>query len=144
MTDYPIKKATESQQRELLAMYRERTGTLTEMAENSRFFFEEPKMDPAAFTKHIEAGQGRAVLQQIRAMLAALPDWSKEQLAPLIEKIIELGEKRGSAPQTLRVAVCGGSISPPLLETLCLLGRHTTLARIDTILQSTEKADTPT
>ncbi|MGC8625517.1 MAG: glutamate--tRNA ligase family protein, partial [Phycisphaerae bacterium] len=134
VTDYPIKHASESQRRELLAMYQERTGTLAEMAENSRFFFAEPKMDAAAFKKHIESGNGRAVLRQIRDMLAAVSDWSKEQLAPLIEKIIELGQKRGSAPQTLRVALCGGPVSPPLLETLCLLGRDTTLARIDHIL----------
>ncbi len=135
VTSYPIKKASESQQRQLLAMYQERTGTLAEMAENGRFFFEEPTLDQAAFKKHVESGNGRIVLQQIRDMLSPVTDWSKEQLAPLIEKIIELGEKRGSAPQTLRVAICGGSVSPPLLETLCLLGRDTTLARIDKILQ---------
>ena len=61
VTDYPIKHASESQQRELLAMYQERTGTLAEMAENSRFFFEEPKMDAAAFKKHVESGNGRGV-----------------------------------------------------------------------------------
>ncbi len=134
VTDYPLKQATETQQRELLAMYQERTGTLADMAENSRFFFEEPTLDAAAYKKHIESGNGWTALRQIRDMLTAVTDWSREPLAPVIEKIIELGEKRGAAPQTLRVAVCGGPVSPPLLETLCLLGRETTLARIDRIL----------
>jgi glutamyl-tRNA synthetase len=140
VTDYPIKHASEQQQRELLAMYQERTGTLAEMAENSRFFFEEPPMDPAAYKKHIESGNGMSVLQRIRELLAAVADWTKPGLSGVIENIIELGEKRGSAPQTLRVAVSGGAVSPPLLETLCLLGRDTTLARIDKILNATSAA----
>jgi glutamyl-tRNA synthetase len=51
-----------------------------------------------------------------------------------MEKVLALGmdggAKRGAAAQALRVAVSGGPISPPLLETVALLGREKTLRRI--------------
>ena len=43
----------------------------------------------------------------------------------------ELGVKAGQMFQPIRVAVCGRKNAPPLFETLEVLGRETTLARID-------------
>jgi glutamyl-tRNA synthetase len=42
----------------------------------------------------------------------------------------ELGVKAGQMFQPIRVAVCGRKNAPPLFETLEVLGRETTLARI--------------
>ena len=47
----------------------------------------------------------------------------------------ELGVKAGQMFQPIRVAVCGRKNAPPLFETLEVLGRGTTLARIDQALQ---------
>ena len=43
----------------------------------------------------------------------------------------ELGVKAGQMFQPIRVAVCGRKNAPPLFETLEVLGRKTTLTRID-------------
>jgi glutamyl-tRNA synthetase len=43
----------------------------------------------------------------------------------------ELGLKPGQMFQPIRVAVCGRKNAPPLFETLEVLGRETTLARIE-------------
>jgi len=43
----------------------------------------------------------------------------------------ELGLKAGQMFQPIRVAVCGRKNAPPLFETLQVLGRETTLTRID-------------
>ena len=43
----------------------------------------------------------------------------------------ELGVKTGQMFQPIRVAVCGRKNAPPLFETLEVLGRETTLARIE-------------
>ena len=45
-----------------------------------------------------------------------------------------LGLKLGKVAQPLRVAVAFGPVSPPIDQTLALLGRETTLARIDRAL----------
>jgi len=43
---------------------------------------------------------------------------------------LELGIKAGQMFQPIRVAVCGRKNAPPLFETLEVLGRETTLTRI--------------
>jgi glutamyl-tRNA synthetase len=43
----------------------------------------------------------------------------------------QLGIKAGQMFQPIRVAVCGRKNAPPLFETLEVLGRETTLRRID-------------
>ena len=48
---------------------------------------------------------------------------------------LEMGAKAGQMFQPIRVAVCGRKNAPPLFETLEVLGRETTLARIELALQ---------
>jgi glutamyl/glutaminyl-tRNA synthetase len=134
VTDYPIKQADDAMLRELLGMYQERMGSFSEMAQNSVFFFKDPVFDSKAVKKHIQSDGHADQLRQIREMLAAVQIWTKDQLSPVMERIIALGEHRGAAAQALRVAVSGGAVSPPLTETIMLLGRDKTLARIDAAL----------
>jgi glutamyl-tRNA synthetase len=47
----------------------------------------------------------------------------------------ELGLKAGQMFQPIRVAVCGRKNAPPLFETLVVLGRQTTLARVERAIQ---------
>jgi glutamyl-tRNA synthetase len=97
-------------------------------------------MDPKAVEKHIKNNNGTALLRQIRDLLAPITDWSKAGLHDAHEHILALGTqqgaKRGAAAQPLRVALSGNSVTPPMLETLALLGREKTLARIDAQLSS--------
>jgi glutamyl/glutaminyl-tRNA synthetase len=139
VTETPLKSASKQTIRELLTMYQERMVTISEMADNARFFFEEPIMDPKAVDKHITNNNGKNFLKQIQEILTPIPekDWSKNGLADAHEKILNLGMdavgasgKRGAAAQPLRVALSGNTITPPMLETLLLLGREKTLARI--------------
>ena len=48
----------------------------------------------------------------------------------------EMGVKAGQMFQPIRVAVCGRKNAPPLFETLQVLGKETTLARIDKAIES--------
>ncbi len=47
----------------------------------------------------------------------------------------EVGLKAGQMFQPIRVAVCGRKNAPPLFETLEVLGRETTLARIQRAIE---------
>jgi glutamyl-tRNA synthetase len=140
VTDFPIKQANRDMIKELLAMYQERMVTIAEMAENARFFFQDPVFDAKAVEKHIRNNDGLAVLRQVKALLSPVPHWTKESLAGPMENVlaigVDAGGKRGAAAQPVRVAISGGAITPPLLETLLLLGREKTLARIDHVLAS--------
>ena len=116
---------------------RERAKTLKEMAENSRFFFgEEIVMDAKAAEKHLTA-DAKALLRELRTRFAALTEWN----APAVHGALEglAAEKSlglGKIAQPLRVAVTGSDASPPMHETLGILGRDRVLARIDSTLKT--------
>jgi len=113
----------------------ERAKTLKEMAENSLFFFHDvTSYDEKAAKKNLNA-ESAPLLLAVRDRLAALPQW----LAPAIHESIaavatECGAGLGKVAQPVRVAVSGGSVSPPIDGTLEILGRETTLQRLDRAL----------
>jgi len=74
-----------------------------------------------------------SVLAAARTALAGLDTWSAADIeAALRSALIEgLGLKPKVAFGSLRVAVTGRRVSPPLFESIELLGRQRTLARID-------------
>ena len=76
---------------------------------------------------------GRAtLLQAARTALAALPSWSAADLHAVLQALAaEHAEgKLGKIAQPLRVAVAGCAVSPPLDQTLAVLGREETLRRL--------------
>ena len=76
---------------------------------------------------------GREVVQAARDALGALDTWSTEAIeAALRERLVdELGLKPRLAFGPVRIAVTGRKVSPPLFESLELLGRDRSLARLD-------------
>ncbi len=113
------------------SVQRERARTLVEMAEKSRFAYAEPEAyDPKAAAKHLTAAAVPG-LELLRGRLAALDPWEPEALESAVrESAEEAGVKLGAVAQPLRVALTGGSASPPIGETLLLVGREHALARI--------------
>ena len=115
----------------IIVAQRERAKTLKEMAANSQFFFgEHVTLDAKAAEKHLTA-DARGLLGELRTRLAALDDWR----APAIHAVLEglATEKSlglGKIAQPLRVAVCGGTVSPPIDATLVLLTKKRALERI--------------
>ncbi len=110
---------------------RERAKTMKEMAASSLFFFREPVMDEKAVAKHLTA-DARALLGELRSQLAQLPEWSAPALHALLNDFAgsrSLG--LGKVAQPLRVAVSGGTVSPPIDATLAVLGRERVLARLE-------------
>ena len=116
---------------------RERSKTLKEMAEASRFFFvDEVVLDPKAAEKHLTP-DARALLRELTARIDALPDWNTGALHAVLEALAqEKGLGLGKVAQPLRVAVTGSTISPPIDQTLTLLGRARTLVRLQRALSA--------
>ncbi len=110
---------------------RERTKTLKEMAQASRYFFTDTlEFDAKAVAKHLTA-DARGMLVTLRERLAALPVWEAPAIHATIEALAtELGVGLGKIAQPVRVAVSGGTVSPPIDQTLALLGQERTLARL--------------
>ncbi len=117
---------------EIVKIQAERCKTLKEMAERSRYFYEEPvEYDEVAKLSAIIN-----ILPSIRDEFAALAEWRKEAIHELLKNIADkhFEGKLGKLAQPIRIAVTGGTISPPLDSTLELLGRETVLKRLDKLL----------
>jgi glutamyl-tRNA synthetase len=110
---------------------RERSKTLKEMAEGSRFFFAESiALDAKAAEKHLTP-DARAMLTDIGKRFAAQPEFTAPAVHATLEAFAaEKGIGLGKIAQPLRVAVSGGTVSPPIDLTLSLLGRERVLARL--------------
>jgi len=110
---------------------RERTKTLKEMAEQSRCFYSDFAAYDTAAAKHLDAALAEP-LAALRQRFAALPEWTDAALHQAVADTAEaVSLKLGKLAQPLRVAVTGGSVSPPIDITLRLLGRERVLRRID-------------
>jgi glutamyl-tRNA synthetase len=95
-------------------------------------FTEDVEIDPAARDKQLAGPEAAEVLDAASAALWELADWT----APAIEAALKtalvdgLGRKPRQAFGPVRVAVSGRTVSPPLYESLELLGKQRTLARL--------------
>ncbi|KAA8885113.1 glutamate--tRNA ligase [Nocardia colli] len=88
-------------------------------------------IDPTAGAKNLGADANQ-VLQSAIAALEPLTQWSTAAIEEALKTALidDLGLKPRKAFAPVRVAVTGSHISPPLYESLELLGRDTTLARL--------------
>ena len=129
------------EQRALLAeatpLVHERMVTLGESVEMLGFLFVDEarfQRDPADAEKLLN-DEGRAVVKAAHDALAALPAWDTPSIEEALRRALveELGLKPRNAFGPVRVAVTGRRISPPLFESMELLGRERSLARLGSV-----------
>jgi glutamyl-tRNA synthetase len=122
---------------EVLPLVQERIDTLEDFFSYAGFFFTgEVALDDQAVKALVPRGRSAPeTAKLIRALLEEevdrILDWSTETL----EKVLRgFGEKKGWPPKelfmTVRVAVTGSKASPPLFETLAVLGKETCRRRL--------------
>ncbi|HEY3188749.1 MAG TPA: glutamate--tRNA ligase family protein, partial [Solirubrobacteraceae bacterium] len=114
----------------VVATLKERAKTLIELVEVGRFYFEAPARydDKAAARFFTAVGADRlsrlmARLAEIEFRPPALEAAYRELAAALEVKLVDLA-------QLSRLAVTGGTASPPIFDVLAILGREETLARM--------------
>ncbi|MFQ5590964.1 MAG: glutamate--tRNA ligase [Phycisphaerae bacterium] len=89
--------------------------------------------DPRAVNKVLSKneGEGYAMLADLLPRLGELPDWSSSALEAFFHGVCdEKNIKLGKVAQPVRVAVTGTTISPSIHDTLVLLGKERTIARL--------------
>ncbi|HEU5209076.1 MAG TPA: glutamate--tRNA ligase [Longimicrobiales bacterium] len=113
----------------------ERAKTLKEMAQNSVFFFKDvTSYDEKAAKKNLTA-ESAGPLNTVLTKLSALGEWTAPSLHDVVNQTAtELGVGMGKVAQPIRVAVSGGTVSPPIDVTLEVLGREAVLARLERAL----------
>jgi len=120
----------------LIEVQAERTKTLVEMANRSRYFFEDfAEYDAKAAEKNLRPEIVEA-LQAVSTALTYLSDWKTEDIHNVIIEVSEkLGLNLGKLAQPIRVAVTGGTVSPPIDATLFLIGKPRVLQRLEQAIQ---------
>jgi glutamyl-tRNA synthetase len=109
-------------------LVQERSRTVNEAGDMLRFLFDE--LEPNERARKLVAGQGE-YLAAVADRLEALDEWSVEAIHAALESLAEeRGLSKTKAFQPIRAAVTFSNVSPPLFESLALLGRDRSLARI--------------
>jgi glutamyl-tRNA synthetase len=118
---------------EAAAISQEKIQTLADFWPLSGFFFDGPADDPALRAKWLGPEETRALLARAREALQAIEGpWTVEGVEAALSAVVEAeGVKPGKLFQPLRVALAGTTVSPGIFETVAVLGRDETLARLN-------------
>jgi glutamyl-tRNA synthetase len=111
-----------------------RLVTLDEAPTWAGFFFEdevypEPK---DLIAKNMSAPESLETAKRAYEVLRSLEDFSRDTTEPLMRALAEeLGLKPGQVFGILRIAITGQKVSPPLFESMEIIGRKVVLSRIE-------------
>jgi glutamyl-tRNA synthetase len=113
-------------------LVQERTKLLTEVGPQVRFLFsDQPEIDLAAWEK-VMGPDSETVLEAAITALEAVDNWDHGNIESALRAMLErLGLNARKGLQPLRVAITGSTVSPPLFESMAILGREAVLARLE-------------
>ena len=118
----------------LSSILKPRTRLMGDVVDKARFLFGELAYDEASVNKNLAKDGTRPVLVALKEALECVSadNWTAVNIDAAIEGLPEaLGISKKKVFQALRVAECGNQVSPPLGESMQLLGREVALARLD-------------
>ncbi len=123
--------------RQMMPLIRERINTLAEAAIYADFFFiDTPEYEAAMLIgKKMTEESTLAALKAAEEKLSSLESFSHDLLEDTLRRLAgDLGLKAGQLFGALRSAVTGRTASPPLFETMAVLGKERCLKRIKVAL----------
>lgn len=124
----------------IVPLVQERIKLLTEIVDMADFFFVDGELDYPVETllgkKYSnEAARAAGALRQVLERIETIEEWEHETLETAVRPLAdEMGIKTGDLFGLIRVAATGKSATPPLFETMAILGRETTLGRLRSAL----------
>jgi glutamyl-tRNA synthetase len=121
-----------------VAITQDKISTLAEFWPLARSFFEGPVDDPEARERVLGPPEARAALADVLTALANLPEpWTEARIEEALRGVADRTERKPKQVfQPLRVALTGTTVSPGIFETVALLGRDETLARVGHALEA--------
>ncbi|MBI4885783.1 MAG: glutamate--tRNA ligase [Acidobacteria bacterium] len=120
----------------LLDLLRPRAKRLTDVVELARpFLAETVEYEPAAVEKHLTAPGLALHVTALAAALRATDPFDEAHVEAAVRgTATERGIKAGALIHATRVAVTGRTASPGIFEVLVLLGRETSVARLERLV----------
>ena len=115
-----------------------RTTVSPDVVEKSRFLYEgaEVTLDEKSVSKSLAKDGAGSILEAAHAALLPVSEWTSANIDAALEVLPEeLDLKKRVVFQAIRVAECGNMVSPPLGESMALLGKDIALARLERALK---------
>jgi glutamyl-tRNA synthetase len=126
----------------IVPIIQERIGTLDEAVDMAGFFFQE-NVDPDANDLVIKGLDPVQSADVVRRCLHVIRSQTESTLAsaeePLRELAEELGLSAGQVFGVIRVAVTGQKVSPPLFESMEIIGRDKVIDRLQKAITMLEQ-----
>ncbi len=114
-----------------IPLVQERMKRLSEYFDLCEFFYTAPTAYEVDLKEHAE------LLKKTASALESVTDWTVQNIGDAMSKVCdESGTKRGTYFMMMRVAITGKKISPPLNESMEILGREECLRRISNCSKS--------
>ena len=114
-------------------LIRERLVTLDDCVTFASFFFKENvEPDPAdLIAKGLDAKQSAEIGRRVHDILISLPDIAHQTAEPPMREFVETsGLSANQVFGIMRVAVTGQKVSPPLFESMEIIGKEKVLQRL--------------
>ncbi len=127
--------------KKVLALVQERLKFLSELPELTNFFFKDLPVNPSLWQDNkqlskLATSELKDLLQKAKIVLEQ-SDFSTDDLTKRLNDLLEsTGQKPGILFSLIRIATTQAPASPGLAETLNVLGKETSLRRIDAMLGS--------
>jgi len=116
--------------------------TLAQIEQKSRFLFlddDKIEYDDKAIKKVLLKSGGLENLALVRDKLAAMDELTEQAIEDMLRGLAEeKGVGLGKVAQPLRVAICGGTISMPIFDSIQMLTKDRTLARIERTIKTVQ------
>jgi len=121
------------------AIAQDKAQTLGEVWPLIAFCFEEPVDDPKAWRKQMKKGS-ESLLGSALGVLEEVDPFDAQQLEAGLEALVASeGIKAGRLYQPLRVAITGTSVSPGIFDSLAVLGKERSVARVRAAVSRLER-----
>lgn len=124
-----FKEMPDATKLQITILLKERIKKINDFNTLTGFFFEKPVIDMGLFGKEYKNHLGEAI-----QIIGSIDDWKLETLnEKLMGMIKEKGFKTGDFFMTLRVAITGMKFTPPINDSIIILGKEETLKRLEKV-----------
>ncbi|HEY1085271.1 MAG TPA: glutamate--tRNA ligase [Candidatus Saccharimonadales bacterium] len=136
------KKAPESYKKQVLTLAQDRLKTLRDLPNLTSYFFEEPHSDLELITinkqlKKLDSSEQKVLLSAAIDELSKVETWNPIEIQESLNQLLETtGQKPGILFSLVRIATTWAPFSPQLNDTLALLGKEKSLARLSQAIES--------
>ena len=134
--------ATDKYKLQVLSIIYDRLKTLSDLRDMTAYFFSDPRLDldmliNNKYLKKLSESEMEGLLKLTIAKLTDLESWDADSIQNALNELLaDTGKKPAELFSLIRIAVSFAPFSPALHLTLSILGRDTSLARLNTVARN--------